>query len=209
MINLIKPAWAQGSITNELTRLGGGDQPWPYQNLSQFIRNFINLAIAIAGVGSFGLLLYGGIRYIASAGDKVGTQKAREVITASIVGLIIVVGSYTVATTLGTVFGFNPTNITIPEAPRSTGGGGGGSGRDRCQTEPADFCTGEHPNRKPVVDPCSTSWVCNSGPDSDPGDGCLEVPASGCEWVDDPPGADPWDCAGPTGTTSCSGAHGQ
>ncbi|MDP2874503.1 MAG: hypothetical protein Q8N84_04405 [bacterium] len=114
-----------GNVTEQLNRVGGGNTPWPYQNISQFLVNIVSLAIAVAGVGSFILLLYGGIRYITSAGDKLGTQHAREVITAAIVGLVIVVGSYAIATTLGKVLGFNPTNITIPAAPRGTGGGEG------------------------------------------------------------------------------------
>lgn len=195
-----------GNTAEELNRVGGGNTPWPYQNLSQFLVNIVGLTIAIAGVGSFFLLLYGGIRYITSAGDKLGTQHAREVITAAIVGLVIVVGSYAVATTLGKVLGFNPTNITIPAAPRGTGGA---AGQAFCKTQanPNQYCVNNR-NRKLAVGTCTSHWECRDlGGLGVDGEGCLELPDSPCVWVDDPPGGNPWDCVSNTG--SCAGAQPQ
>lgn len=178
---LVFGLWPGGSITAQLNTLSGGNAPWPYQNISQFISNIVTLAVIIAGVGSFALLLYGGIRYITSAGDKIGTQHAREVITAAIVGLVIVIGSYTIATTLGKVLGFNPISPTIPAAPRGTGGGGGAT----CLSDPS-VCAGRA--TKPTYGPsCVTSWVCEpTSPHSEPGTGCLQRCSGGsCGWFPD------------------------
>lgn len=174
-----------GSITAQLNALAGGNVPWPYQNISQFLVNIVSLAIAVAGMASFVLLLYGGIRYITSAGDKIGTQHAREVITAAMIGLVIVVGSYAVATTLGRVLGFNPTNITVPSAPR------------RSNVNPNATCIGQAnycENRAPdksAGSGCRTIRRCNpASPDADQTTGCLEMcennGASNCCWDQDP-----------------------
>ncbi len=194
----IKTAYAQGSIESELGRLSGlsGGKPWPYQNISQFISNLITFAVAIAGVGSFILLLYGGIRYISSAGDKTGTQSAKETITAAIVGLVIVVGSYTIATTLGTVLGFDPVNITIPSAPISENGGGGDEATCTSNGGSA-WCQSTHTaDHKPVTIGCSTAWSCEpSSGDAGEDDGCLEkCNGTGCVW-DSPQ----WNCCTNTG----------
>ncbi len=186
-----------GNVTEQLNRVGGGSTPWPYQNISQFLVNILALAIGVAGVGSFFLLLYGGIRYITSAGDKLGRQHAREVIKAAIVGLVIVVGSYAVATTLGKVLGFNPTNVTIPAAPRGTSGIPGGV----CVN--AGQCEAAH-THKPSYRGCSTSWECVSpqpGGCTSPrqADCCQEFcRGSGCDW-DDPV---QWNCCTDTGVCS-------
>lgn len=70
-----------------------------FRNLNQIrpsslISAIINFVLGVAGVLSFIWLLWGGIQWILSGGDKEGTEKARKRITAALIGLAIVFSAY-------------------------------------------------------------------------------------------------------------------
>lgn len=59
-------------------------------NANDLVENLISWAIGIAGVVSAVFLVYGGVLYITSSGDSGKTQKAKNTILYSIIGLVIV-----------------------------------------------------------------------------------------------------------------------
>ena len=59
------------------------------------------LAIFLAVV----YLIYGGIRWITSRGDKVGVESARKHIVAAIIGLVVVLGTFFVINVLFSILG--------------------------------------------------------------------------------------------------------
>lgn len=61
---------------------------------SALIGGVINIILGIAGIIAFIWLLWGGLQWILSGGDKEGTEKARKRITAALVGLAIVFSAY-------------------------------------------------------------------------------------------------------------------
>jgi heme/copper-type cytochrome/quinol oxidase subunit 2 len=69
----------------------------------RFVNNVKGVAIAIVII--FGMIIYGGVLYISSAGNEEKIQKAKQTLTAAIFGLIIVILAYAiisfVASTLG------------------------------------------------------------------------------------------------------------
>lgn len=71
----------------------------------------VNLFFAAAGFSAIVYLAYGGIKWITSRGDKVGVEAARKQIVAAIIGLVVVLGTFTI---LNVVFGIlgvkNPLN---------------------------------------------------------------------------------------------------
>jgi len=73
----------------------------------------IGRALTFVGVLFFVLMLYGGITWMLARGNEEYSRKAIGTITAAIIGLIIIAGSYAI-----TQFVFNA----------ATGGGSGGSG---------------------------------------------------------------------------------
>jgi hypothetical protein len=68
--------------------------------LPEFIRYLYYFSIIIAGLVAFASLIYGGFRYLTSVGQPVAMADARDQISAGIVGLIILLGSYLLLTTI-------------------------------------------------------------------------------------------------------------
>ena len=56
----------------------------------------INLVIGIVGILSVGFIIYGGIQYITARGDEEQASAGKKTLTNAIIGLIIVVLSYTI-----------------------------------------------------------------------------------------------------------------
>jgi hypothetical protein len=54
------------------------------------ISRFVSIGIAVGGVLTLILLIWGGFKYISSAGDPKGPGEARDIITAGLVGFGIV-----------------------------------------------------------------------------------------------------------------------
>lgn len=52
------------------------------------------------------MIMYGGIRWITSGGDKTKIQTARSTVTYAIIGLVIVMTAFLIITILGKVLGF-------------------------------------------------------------------------------------------------------
>lgn len=64
--------------------------------LPNYIRYLYNFAIASGGIIVFLSLVYGGFRYLTSAGNPGAMADAREQIFSSIIGLVLILGSYVV-----------------------------------------------------------------------------------------------------------------
>lgn len=72
--------------------------------LGDIIAGLITLALIIAAIIFFFMLVIGGIRWIISGGDKAQTEAARSQITAALVGLVIVFAAWAIASVIGTFF---------------------------------------------------------------------------------------------------------
>jgi len=67
---------------------------------SSVILVYINLALAIVGIIAVGFLIYGGFRYITSAGNDEVAGEAKKTILNSIIGLVVIILSYTIITVI-------------------------------------------------------------------------------------------------------------
>ena len=65
----------------------------------------INMLFLLAAFLAIAYMMYGGIRWITSRGDKVGVESARKHIVAAIIGIIIVAGSFFIMQTIFTILG--------------------------------------------------------------------------------------------------------
>ena len=83
-------------------------------NIGSTIRNIIVAIIIIAAVISLFFLVYGGIKWILSGGDKAKIGEARATIIAAIVGLIITFLSYFILGIVLGLFGLSFTNLELP-----------------------------------------------------------------------------------------------
>ena len=85
-------------------------------DIGSLIGGIVGIAIIIAGLLAFIYLVWGGIEWISSGGDKAGMESARNRITAAFVGLGIVVAAWAVAKLMEAFFGISIFNITLPKA---------------------------------------------------------------------------------------------
>lgn len=60
----------------------------------------INILLSVSGIVAIGFLVYGGFRYIISAGNEESAEQAKKTIQNAIVGLIIIILSYTIITAI-------------------------------------------------------------------------------------------------------------
>jgi TRAP-type C4-dicarboxylate transport system permease small subunit len=78
------------------------------------ISALIRLAVVIAAIVFFFILVIGGIRWIASGGDKAQTEAARNQITSALVGLVIVFAAWAIVALINVFFGINIFSLAIP-----------------------------------------------------------------------------------------------
>lgn len=79
-------------------------------DIGTLISGLVALAMAIAGLLAFVYLVWGGVEWISSGGDKAGLEAARNRITNALVGLFIVAAAWAVTILLQKFF-----NIQILE----------------------------------------------------------------------------------------------
>lgn len=97
----------QGQFT-PLCTLASGD-------FGKIVGTVITLLFIFAAVFALGFLIWGGIKWILSGGDKTGVESARNTIVAAVVGLVIVFLSYFILNIVLTFFlGHSITNFALP-----------------------------------------------------------------------------------------------
>lgn len=84
-------------------------------NLGTTVGNIIIAIIVIAVIIALLYLLYGGIRWIMSRGEKTEVEAARNHIVAAIVGLLVIfLAIFIIAIVLG-IFGIQISNLELPK----------------------------------------------------------------------------------------------
>jgi len=91
-----------------------------FQSLGDFIKNIIQVAIAIATLLSFLWLIWGGIEFITSGGNQDRTKSAKDKITSALFGLGIVAVVWALWRLILYFLGLSPSiqgplEITIPK----------------------------------------------------------------------------------------------
>lgn len=59
-----------------------------------FVANLYQFALMIGGVLAFGVIVYGGVKYMTSSGNPSGQGDAKEWIEAALLGLLLLAGAY-------------------------------------------------------------------------------------------------------------------
>lgn len=87
--------------------------------LPTYVKYIFNFSLGIAGLIVFIVLVYGGFRYLTSAGNPTKMGDARDQIFAAFLGLAVLVGSYLILTTINPqlVFLGIPERVILPEEP--------------------------------------------------------------------------------------------
>lgn len=90
---------AVGSLENATGNLGqagsraGTDTT---TNLSEIIGNVINVALSLIGLIFLILMVYAGLLWMTARGEDEQVNKSKKIITASIIGLVIVISAYAI-----------------------------------------------------------------------------------------------------------------
>lgn len=98
---------------SQFADLGGLEVP-------DIISGLIKGAMVVAAVVFFFILVIGGIRWIASGGDKSATEGARSQITAALVGLVIVFAAWAIVALIETFFGIDIFSLALPTVGTGT-----------------------------------------------------------------------------------------
>ena len=110
-IAALQPALAFANINVD----AGVNAAWQISDLGVAIAGVLQAIFLIAGLLVFIFLVWGGVQWLTSGGDSGATQKARDRITAALVGLAIIAIAYALVTIVLPWFGLtNGLNISLP-----------------------------------------------------------------------------------------------
>jgi hypothetical protein len=99
-----------GTIDNPLLAPSYGD----ITGLGLFISNILRLFFVVAGILALFNFMISGFQYMSSAGDPKALQQAWNRISLSLVGLVIMVGSFVLAAIFGQLIFGDPTFMLSP-----------------------------------------------------------------------------------------------
>lgn len=114
---LVKTIYAADTEINITGRGGAADVEG--LTIGSFISAAIGAAFGIAGILVFAMLIWGGVSWVTSGGDKEKTESARNRITAALVGLAIIAASWAIIKLLEAFLGINILTTVIPSVQDS------------------------------------------------------------------------------------------
>ena len=114
-IQLVKTVFAADEIVNnaissKITSLGSGG------GLAFYIATLWQTVITVGGIAFIIYLVWGGIEYLTSGGDKGRIDDAQKKITSSVIGIVILVASYAITYFIQQVFKINILKPVFPSA---------------------------------------------------------------------------------------------
>lgn len=103
-MTFLSTVFAVGESKINIEAKGGLDT---IKNIGDLISAAIGAAFLISFLLVFVMLIWGGIQWITSGGDKDNTQKARDRITHALVGLAIIAGAWALMKLIEFFFGIS------------------------------------------------------------------------------------------------------
>ena len=86
-------------------------------DFGKLISSIVGIALTLATIAAFVFLIWGGIQWIISGGDKAGVETAQNRIQAALLGLLIVFAVWALFTVVGRFLGLPDIfNLVIPSA---------------------------------------------------------------------------------------------
>jgi hypothetical protein len=83
-------------------------------NPGKLIGGVIGLVLVVSALAAFIFLIWGGVQWITSGGDKAGVEGAQHKIQAALLGLFIVFAAWAIMLVAGQFLGFDLSNLKIP-----------------------------------------------------------------------------------------------
>ena len=91
----------------ELGPFAGASLKDPLDNITSYISSIVGMLTIIASIWFLFMILFAGYEWISAGGDSKKIGSARDRITHAFVGLVIVVGSWSLLAVAGQFFGFD------------------------------------------------------------------------------------------------------
>lgn len=79
--------------------------PTEFQTVGDIFGTLLPNIFTIAGLLLFLYLIFGGFKYLTSAGDEDALEQAKKIITSAVIGMLIIFASYWIMWIIQTVFG--------------------------------------------------------------------------------------------------------
>lgn len=105
---------AQDSTIKLQPTSGSGFSALGGLTIPAIVSGLIRLSVVVAAIVFFFILVIGGIRWIASGGDKAATEGARNQITAALVGLVIVFAAWAIVSLINVFFHVDIFTLALP-----------------------------------------------------------------------------------------------
>ncbi len=110
-----------GGLVKSAAEKAGYDAGTNEQSFAELIGTVIKTVLSFVGVIFLVLMVYAGFLWMTARGDEAKIEKSQDIIRSSIIGLVIMVGAYSITS-------FVVPRIVEKTTGDSTGGGGGGGG---------------------------------------------------------------------------------
>ncbi len=92
--------FAERGLEIDYPNAPGAEAPAEGTELPGYIKYIFNFSVMIGGILAFAVLLFGGIRWMASVGNPAAISDARSWMLGGIMGLVLLLGSYLILTTI-------------------------------------------------------------------------------------------------------------
>lgn len=70
------------------------DNPATISDLVQIMFDLLNLAIRLAGIATFIMIVIGGFKYLTAGGDPKAAESAKNTLTYAILGLVLIIAAW-------------------------------------------------------------------------------------------------------------------
>ena len=84
--------------------IGGDPATFDLSRAGAALQVVTNWAVSLAGTAALIYLIWGGIQYLSSGGNSGQTEKAKQTITWSLIGLVVVISSYAIVRYIASQF---------------------------------------------------------------------------------------------------------
>lgn len=88
--------------------------PATIKDFEEIVQNILNIAIRLAGVLLFIMLIIGGFKYLTAGGDPKKAEAARNTLTYAIAGLVLVILAWFILLFIEKFTGVKVTQFNIP-----------------------------------------------------------------------------------------------
>ncbi|MCX6778945.1 MAG: hypothetical protein NTU97_01820 [Candidatus Magasanikbacteria bacterium] len=85
------------SGANEAAELSGVKEKGKEKAIEEYIQSIVSVALSLIGLIFFILMIYGGFIWMKARGEAKEAERAKEIITMSVIGLVVIILAYAIS----------------------------------------------------------------------------------------------------------------